>query len=84
MQAFKHYRDKHEIRWEATVPENPQMNGAAEHLKKALHGIASAMLKESGLPMKYWSEPILTSNYLRNWLSVVGRTIRPYEARTKH
>lgn len=35
------------------------MNGAAEHLGQTLHGIASTMLKESGLPIKYWSEFIL-------------------------
>ena len=60
------------------------MNGAAERLGQTLHGMASAMLKESNLPMKYWSELILASNYLRNRLPVVGRAITPYEARTKH
>lgn len=82
--AFKDYRDKHGIRWEATVPGNPQMNGAAERLGQTLYGIVNAMLKESGLPLKYWSELILTSNYLRNRLPVVGRTITPYDVRTKH
>ena len=82
--AFEDYREEHGIIWEATVPGNPQMNGAAERLGQTLHGMASAMLKESNLPMKYWSELILTSNYLRNRLPVVGRAITPYEARTKH
>ena len=59
------------------------MNGATKHLGQTLHGMSSAMLKENGLHIKYWSELILTSNYLCNRLSIVGRTITLYKARTK-
>ena len=64
--AFEDYRDENCIIWEANVPGNPQMNGAAECLGQTLYGMASAILKESNLPMKYWSELILTSNYSCN------------------
>lgn len=78
--AFEEYRNKHGIQWEATVPRNPRTNGAVERLGQTLHGMAGAMLKESGLSMKYWLELIFTSNNLRNRLPVVGRSITPYEA----
>lgn len=42
------------------------------------------MLKESNLLMKYCSEFIFTSIYLYTELSVIGRTITPYEARIKY
>ena len=69
--AFKDYREEHGIIWEATIPGNPKMNGAAELLGQTLDGMASDIIKESNLPMKYWSELILTFNYLRNRLLVV-------------
>lgn len=59
------------------------MNKAAEYLRKKFDGIASTILKEFGFPKKYWSELILTLNYLRNWLSDVGRNITLYEAQTQ-
>lgn len=46
--------------------------------------MASVMLKESNLPMKYWLKLILTSNYLRNRILVVEHIITPYQAFTKH
>lgn len=60
------------------------MNGAAECLGQTIYDMANAMLKESNLPMKYWSKLIFTSNYLRNQLPVVERTITSYKAYTKY
>ena len=82
--AFEDYCEEHGIIWKATIPGNPQMNRAAERFGQTLYGMASAMLKESNLPIKYWSELILTSNYLCNRLPVIARIIIPYEARTKY
>ncbi len=40
------------------------MNGAAERLGQTLHKMASKMLKDSGFDLRYWSELVLTANYL--------------------
>lgn len=60
------------------------MNKVAKHLNQTLYNIASTILKESNLPIKYWSELILIFNYLRNQLSVIGYAIIPYEVCTKY
>lgn len=64
------------------MPENPQMNGSAERLGQTIHRMANALLSESGLSKKYWSEMVLTANYLRNRMPVTGRDITPYESKT--
>lgn len=51
--AIKDYRDKYGIQWEVTVPRNLQMNRVEEHLRQRLYSMASAILNESGLFMKY-------------------------------
>lgn len=48
------------------------MNGSAERLGQTIHKIASALLSESELAKKYWSEMVLTANYLWNRLPVTG------------
>ena len=58
------------------------MNGVAERLGQTLHRMANAILKDSGFPIQYWPELILTANYLRNRKPVVGRDITPFEADT--
>lgn len=49
-----------------TVPHNPEMNGVAERLNRTLQDKARAMLLSSELDDKFWSEAILTANYLKN------------------
>lgn len=49
-----------------TVPHNPEMNGVAERLNRTLQDKARAMLLSSDLDDKFWSEAILTANYLKN------------------
>ena len=79
---FEEYRDECGIIWEPTVPGNPQMNGRATRLGQTIHRMANSLLSESGLPKKYWSELVLTANYLRNRMPVPGRDITPYESKT--
>ena len=57
------------------------MNGSAELLGQTIH-MANALLSESGLPKKYWSEMVLTVNYLHNRMPVTGIDITPYESKT--
>ncbi len=58
------------------------MNRRAKRLGQTIHRVANAILSESGLPKKYWSELVLTANYLRNRMPVTGRDITPYESKT--
>ena len=76
------YRLSKGITWEGTVPGNPQMNGKSERLGQTIQQKASAMLKESGLPQKYWTEFVRTANTLRNLQPVTGRDVIPHEAST--
>jgi hypothetical protein len=76
------YRLSKGITWEPTVPGTPQMNVKSEGLGQTLRKIASAILKDSGLPEKFWGELGLTANYLRNRQPVAGRVTTPYEAAT--
>ena len=48
------------------------MNGSTDRLEQTIHEIASTFLSESELAKKYWSEMVLTANYLRNQLPVIG------------
>lgn len=64
--TFKDYRNEYGMRQEVIVPKNSQINGVVERLGQMLHDMASAMFKESGFSMKYWSELIFISNYLYN------------------
>ena len=82
--AFEDDCEEHGIIWEVTILGNPQINGVAERLGEILPSMASAMLKKSNFSMKYWSELILTFNYLCNWLPVVWDAIILSEAYTKY
>ena len=70
------------ITWEGIVPGNPQMNGKSERLGQTIQRKASAILKESQLPPKFWTEFVRASNYLRNIQPVSGRDITPHQACT--
>ena len=60
------------------------MNGAAERSGQTLHKMASTMLKDFGFDLQYWSELVLTANYLRNRGPVVGRSFTSYESDIGH
>ena len=82
--AFDVYRADHGIMWEPTQPGNPEMNGAAERLGQTLFGMVSTIVEDSELDWDYWTELVLTANYLRNRSPVAGRTLTPFEAATGH
>ena len=77
---FQEYLTKEGIRFEPTVPGNPQQNGTAERLGQTLIAKASPMIKGAGIHAKYWPEAVRTANYLRirSPMAKIGMT--PYEA----
>ena len=79
---FKKYRDECRIILEPTIRRNPQINGSAEQLEQTIHKMANAILSESGFSKKYWSEIVLTANYLQNRMPIKRRHITPYESKT--
>ena len=70
------------ITWEGIIPGEPQMNGKSERLGQTIQNKASAMLTESGLPQKFWTEFVRAANHLRNRQPVSGRDVTPLEACT--
>jgi transposase InsO family protein len=54
------------IKREMTTIYTPQQNGASERLNRTLVEKARCLLKDSGMPERFWGEAILTANYIRN------------------
>ena len=51
---------------ETTAPYSPTSNGVAERKNKTLIELTNAMLIESGAPLHFWGEPILTACHVLN------------------
>lgn len=51
---------------EMPPPYNSQLNGVAERMNRTIVDRAKTMLIESNLPLKFWGEAVLASNYLTN------------------
>lgn len=63
---FKAFCRDNGIRMEYTVPETPEQNGVAERFNRTLLDKARSMVEESNLPKSFWSEALLTANYVTN------------------
>jgi hypothetical protein len=63
-----------------TAPYVHQQNGKIERLNRTLQERARAMLAGSTLPEEYWSEALLTANYVRNLSAVSNLTHTPHQA----
>ena len=63
-----------------TAPFVHQQNGKVERLNRTLQERARAMLAGSTLPAEYWSEALLTANYVRNLSAVSNLTHTPHQA----
>ena len=63
-----------------TAPYVHQQNGKIERLNRTLQERARAMLAGSTLPEEYWSEALLTANYVRNLCAVSNLTHTPHQA----
>ncbi len=71
------------IEQQFTVPYNPQQNGVAERMNRTLVESARTMIQESGLPLNYWGEALMTAVYVRNICPTRALDkITPYEAWT--
>ena len=71
------------VRHELTVPKNPEQNGVAERMNRALVETSRSILVNANLPHKFWAEALSTATYLRNrspTTAVCGMT--PHEALT--
>ena len=88
--AFQTWRENRGIKTEPITAGNPEMNGCAERLNQTLMRKTSTMLKDAGLPEKWWPEVVTTANLYRNISPVAGlkdktgRPITPFEASTGH
>ena len=58
------------------------MDGKSERLGQTIQQKASAMLKESQLRQKFWTQFVRAPNHLRNLQPVSGREVTPHEACT--
>lgn len=65
---------------EFSLPYTPQQNGMAERLNRTLLDKAIPMLDQSGLPLKYWGDAIITANYVKNLSPTASSNATPYEA----
>lgn len=76
---MKKYLDSQGIEVQYTSPYTPQLNGVAERKNRSLIEMVRCILNQSNLPQKFWSEAIMTANYLQNRMetSVLNKT--PYE-----
>ena len=57
---------KNDIKKELTTNYTPQQNGVTERKKRTIVEMERSMMKEKGLPTKYWGEVVATTIYLIN------------------
>ena len=67
-----------------TAPHAHLKNGKSEHYIRTLEEGGQTLLADSGLPMSFWLDMVLTSQYLCNRLptSTLPANITPYESFT--
>ena len=65
---FKAFCEKEGIHRQLTAPYTPQQNGVCERKNRTVMEMARSMLKDKGLPNKFWAEAVYTAVYLQNRL----------------
>lgn len=63
---FKDFCKSQGVQISYTVAYTPEMNSISERLNQTLQGKARSMLLAGDLDHKFWTEAILTANYLKN------------------
>ena len=61
---FEDYLKKNGICNERPVPKTPEQNGVAERMNQTLVETVRAMLSDSKLPKKFWTEALSTASYV--------------------
>ncbi|RDB14617.1 Retrovirus-related Pol polyprotein from transposon TNT 1-94 [Hypsizygus marmoreus] len=81
----RHFRSRGIIH-QVVAPYAHSQNGKMERYIRTLEETALTLLADSGLPMSFWGDAVLTAQYLRNRLptSTLPTTITPFEAMTKN
>lgn len=80
---FETYLKDNGIFHQITAPYTPEQNPISERGNRITTEKARAMLFQSGLPLSYWGEAVITAVYLENLIvSKAANMISPYEALT--
>lgn len=77
---FTTFVKEHGIQMHLTAPYTPQQNPVAEVGNRTTTEKARALLKNAGMPMKFWAEAVSTAVYLENRTPIASRGYKtPYE-----
>jgi hypothetical protein len=80
---FRQFLKENGIEHQLTVRDTPEQNGVAERANLTLMEKVRAMLKEAGLPLKFWGEGLHTAVFLKNMSPTVAvPNMVPFEAWT--
>jgi hypothetical protein len=81
---FASYLESKGIHHEKTNAYTPQENGIAERMNQTIVEMARSMLKDAGLPDKYWGDAVLYSAHILNQVPTraIDGDITPHEAFT--
>ncbi|GAU36721.1 hypothetical protein TSUD_318190 [Trifolium subterraneum] len=63
---FENYCKDQGIIHEVTTPYTPQHNGLAERRNRSILDMARSMVKQKGLPHRFWGEAVSTAVYILN------------------
>ncbi|GAU17358.1 hypothetical protein TSUD_232340 [Trifolium subterraneum] len=63
---FENYCKDQGIIHEVTAPYTPQHNGLAERRNRSILDMARSMVKQKGLPHRFWGEAVSTTVYILN------------------
>ena len=63
---FEEYLKREGIQYELTVPKTPQQNGVADRMNRTLVESVGAMLADSKLPERFFTEALVTGRHLCN------------------
>ena len=77
--TFNSFVQSLEIIQETTAPYSPASNGVAERKNKTLIELTNAILIESGAPLYFWGESILTTCHVLNRVPHKKSHTTPFE-----
>jgi len=78
---FAAYCAKEGIQRHYSVPYTPQQNGVVERHNQTVVAMARALLKQRGLPARFWDEAVVTAVHLLNRAPTKALNgVTPYEA----